>query len=106
LEAVYSIFAYLKKKHNSQMVFDLMYPKIDMSAFKKCNQKEFYSEAEEPVRPNMLEPNGKEVDCCLYIDSDHTGNGSFLFLNTAALIWSSKRQPMIKTFLLGQSLLQ
>jgi hypothetical protein len=52
------------------MVFEPAYPKIDRSAFKECNWKAFYSEAEEPVAPNMPETHGKEVDCCLYVDSD------------------------------------
>jgi hypothetical protein len=51
LEAVYSIFAYLDNKHNSRMVFDPTYPEIDMSAFKKCDWKEFYTEAKEPLPP-------------------------------------------------------
>jgi hypothetical protein len=62
-------------------------------------RKEFYSEAEEPVLPNMPEPPGKGVECCLYVDADHTGNqlnrrlrtGFFIFLNIAPLIWFSKR---------------
>jgi hypothetical protein len=49
LEAVYLIFAYRDKKHDPLMVFDLTYPKIDMSAFKECYWKELYSEAEEPI---------------------------------------------------------
>jgi hypothetical protein len=72
LEAVYRIFAYFDKKHNWQMVFDLRYPQIDMSAFKECEWKEFYGEAKEPLPPNMPEPCGKEVDCRLYVDSDHS----------------------------------
>jgi alpha-L-fucosidase len=56
LEAVYRIFAYLNKKHNSCMVFDPTYPEIDMSTFKECNWKEFYTEAKEPLHPNIPEP--------------------------------------------------
>ena len=109
LEAVYRIFAYLDKKHNSRMVFDPTYPEIDMSAFKECDWKEFYYEAKEPLPPNMPEPRGKEVDCRLYVDSDHAGDqlirrsrtGFFIFLNTAPLIWFSKRQPTVETSVFG-----
>jgi hypothetical protein len=109
LEAVYHIFAYLDNKHNSRMVFDPTYPVIDMSAFKECDRKEFYTEAKEPLPPNMPEPHGKEVDCHLYVDSDHAGDqlirrsrtGFFIFLNTAPLIWFSKRQPTVETSVFG-----
>ena len=37
LEAVFHIYAYLEKKHNSRMVFDPTYPEIDMTVFKKCD---------------------------------------------------------------------
>ena len=37
LEAIFHIYAYLKMKHNSRMVFDPTYPDIDMSQFKKCD---------------------------------------------------------------------
>ena len=41
LETVFYMFAYLKNKHNSRMVFDPTYPEIDMSVFKKCDWKHF-----------------------------------------------------------------
>ena len=44
-QSVHCIFAYLDKKHNSRIIFYPTYPDIDMSAFKKCEWKEFYSEA-------------------------------------------------------------
>jgi hypothetical protein len=110
LEAVSRIFAYLDKKHNSRMVFDPTYPEIDMSALKECEWKEFYGEAKEPLPLNMPEPRGtKEVDCHLYVDSDHAGDRLIrrsqtrfsIFLNTAPLIWFSKRQPIVETLVFG-----
>jgi hypothetical protein len=57
----------------------------------------------------MPEPCGKEVDCRLYVDSDHARDqlircsriGFFIFLNTAPLIWFSKRQPTVETSVFG-----
>jgi hypothetical protein len=105
LEAVYRIFAYLDNKHNSRMVFDPTYPEIDMTSFKECDRKEFYGEVKEPLPPNMPEPRGKEIEIRLNVDSDHAGDqlvrrlrtGYFVFLNTAPLIWFSKRQPTVET---------
>jgi hypothetical protein len=87
------------------MVFDPTYPEIDMDAFKECDWKEFYCEAKEPLPPNIPQPRGKEIDCRLYVDSDHAGDrlirrsrtGFFIFLNTAPLIWFSKRQSTVET---------
>ena len=109
MEAVLHIFAYLDKKHNSRMAFDLTYPDIDMSVFKTCEWKEFYEQAKEPVPPDAPPPLGKEVDIRLYVDSDYTGDkatrrsctGYFIFLNSAPIIWFSKRQPTVKTSVFG-----
>ena len=37
--------AYLKQKHNSRLVFDPTYPKIDESFFKDFDWKDFYGDA-------------------------------------------------------------
>ena len=37
LMAVFQVFAYLKAKHNSRLVFDPTYPKIDHSCFQQDN---------------------------------------------------------------------
>jgi hypothetical protein len=39
LEALLHLFAYLNKKHNVQIIFDLSYLTIDMTAFKECDWK-------------------------------------------------------------------
>ena len=42
LEAVFHIYAYLKCKHNSRMIFDPTYPTIDMNQFLEHDWKDFY----------------------------------------------------------------
>jgi len=109
LEAVFRTFAYLKKKHNSRMVFDPSIPTIDMSTFKVCDWKNFYGDVKEAIPLDMPEPRGKEVDIRLYVDSDHAGEqrtrrsrtGYFIFLNTAPITWFSKRQPTIESSVFG-----
>jgi hypothetical protein len=57
----------------------------------------------------MPQPRGKEVEICLHVDSDHAGDqlvrrlrtGFFVFLNSAPLVWFSKRQPTVETSVFG-----
>ena len=44
------------------MVFDPLYPDIDMINFKTCNGKEFYGPATEALPPDAPPPFRKEVD--------------------------------------------
>lgn len=109
LEAVYHIYAYLDKKHNSRIVFDPTYPDIDMSKFKECDWRAFYGDAKEAIPPNAPEARGKSVDLRLFVDSDHAGDlstrrsrtGFFIFLNSAPIVWFSKRQPTVESSVFG-----
>ena len=74
LDTVFNVFSYLKANHNSRMAFDPMYPEIDMSSFKEHEWINFYGEVEEAVPPNAPEARGKEVDICLYVDSDYSND--------------------------------
>jgi hypothetical protein len=62
LDAVFHIFNYLEKRHNSRIVFDPTYPTIDMSSFKDCDWKQYYGNAKEAIPPNAPEARGQEVD--------------------------------------------
>jgi hypothetical protein len=73
LYAVLHIFGFLKIKNNSQMCFDPTVPFCDERAFKECNWKQFYGEAEEAVPSNAPEPQGKKVHLRMYVNSDHAG---------------------------------
>ena len=50
------MFAYLKNKHNSRMVFDPSYPDIDRTQFKECDWKNFYTTAKEAIPGNAPNP--------------------------------------------------
>lgn len=109
LEALYHIFAYLKNKHNSRIVFDPTYPDIDHTAFKECDWKNIYGDVKEAVPPDAPEPRGKEVDLLSYVDSDHANDkatrrsrtGFFIFVNSAPIVWYSKRQSTCETSVFG-----
>ena len=109
LEAAFHIYAYLKNKHNSRLVFDPTYPEIDMSIFKECDWKHFYGDIKEAIPLNAPKPRGKEVDLRMFVDSDHAGDsmtrrsrsGFLIYMNMAPIVWSSKKQSTIETSVFG-----
>ena len=109
LDAVHHIYAYLEKKHNSRLIFDPTYPEIDMNDFKECDWRPMYGDIKEPKPPDAPEPRGKEVDLRMYVDADHAGDkltrrsrtGFIIYLNSAPIIWYSKRQSTIETSVFG-----
>jgi hypothetical protein len=91
------------------MVFDPSYPDVDRTAFQKHDWKSFYGDVTEAIPPDCPEPRGKEVDIRMYVDSDHAGDkktrrsrtGFFIYLNSAPVIWLSKKQATIETSVFG-----
>jgi hypothetical protein len=112
LTQLFHMFAYLKKKHNTRMVFDPSYPFVDEERFKSdLDWTALYGDVKETIPPNVPEPRGKEVVIWHYVDADHAGEqltrrsrtGYLTFFNMAPTNWFSKRQNSVETstFLLG-----
>jgi hypothetical protein len=109
MEAAFHIFAYLKNRHNTRMVFDPTYPDIDMSRFKEVDWKPMYGDIKEALPDNSPEPLGKEVDIRVFVDADHAGDkitrrsrtGFIVFINNAPVIWFSKRQNTVESSVFG-----
>ena len=109
LEAVYRIFAYLKKKENSSIIFDATEPEIRESEFTECDWQDFYPEAEEKLPPTMPMLRGPDVTITCYVDADHAENlltrrshtGIVIFLNSAPISWYSKRQNTVESSTFG-----
>ena len=105
LEAVYSIFAYLKKHDRSTLVFDDHVPFVDELRFTPVDWKDFYPNAEEAIPPNMPDPKGNLVKVSCFVDADHAGNlltrrshtGILIFLNNSPISWYSKRQNTVES---------
>ena len=57
-------------------MYDCLYLEIDHSVFKECDLSAFYKDAKETVHVNAPEPQQKEVDICMFVDSDHAGGKS------------------------------
>jgi hypothetical protein len=109
LETALHIISYLSQKHNTRLIFDLTYPKIDIRQFPQYNWTEFYGNVKEAIPMDMPEPLGKDIDVCMMCDSDHTGDkrtrrsrtGFLIFCNMALIDWVSKKQATIETSVFG-----
>lgn len=109
-EAALQIFAYLKRKVNSRMIFDPTEPKIDQSQFHQSpDWVRFYGDVKETIPHDALKPLGPAVYLRLKVDADHAGDkamrrsrtGFFIFLNSAPIAWMSKRQPTVESSVFG-----
>ena len=56
LDALFQIYAYLKKRHNSRIVLDPTYLNEPQGEFIECNWREFYGNVKEPIPPNAPRP--------------------------------------------------
>ena len=71
LEAAVHVMAQVGQRYNSRLVCDPSYWDIDHSIFKECDWSEFYRNAKEAIPVNATEPQGKEVDILMLVDSNH-----------------------------------
>ena len=110
LDQAFRIFAYLKNKHNAEIVFDPSEPDIDDTHFEKQDWKNtVYGEGEEELPPNARTPRGYGFKIKAYVDSDHAGDsitrrsrsGFIIYLNSSPIYWTSKKQTSIETSSFG-----
>jgi hypothetical protein len=106
LEALFHLFALLKKRPNGTIILDPTYPPINLSEFNDgADWRNFYSDAEEAIPANMPTPRGRELVVRLFVDSDHAADtltrrsrtDYLLYLNS----WNSKKQGTIETSVFG-----
>ncbi|MFN9943833.1 MAG: Ty1/Copia family ribonuclease HI, partial [bacterium] len=109
LEAVYHIYAYLKRHERCAMVFDdktLQFAKADFPEF---DWLDFYGDVTETIPPNAPELRGNPVQMTAFCDADHAGNlvtrrshtGILIYLNQAPITWYSKAQMTVETSTFG-----
>jgi hypothetical protein len=109
LEKALNVMAYLQQKHNTQLIFDPTYSKINMDSFPQLDWTKFYGDVEEAIPVDMPEPLGKDVDVRMMHDCDHAGNkgtrcfctGFLIFFDMALIDWVSKKQTTIETSVFG-----
>ena len=107
---LFRIFSYLKKFHNTEMIFDPSLPAIDHTQFPKQDWcQTVYGNQLEALPPNMPETRGKGFIVSAYVDSNHAGDtvtrrsrtGFFVYCNCALVYWMSKKQTSIETSSFG-----
>ena len=110
LAALFHMFAYLKKHHNAEMVFDPTEPHIDEAQFPREDWSHtVYGEVKEDMPPDMPAPRGSPMRMRVFVDSDHAGEtltrrsrtGFIVFLNGAPIYWLSKKQTSCETSTFG-----
>ena len=108
LEALFHIFAYLKKYFNAELVYDPTKPNIDRNLFQQQDWTYSTMSPEmmtEVLPPDMPEARGEGFVIRCYVDADHAGDavtrrsrtGFIVFLNNAPIYWYSKRQGSVES---------
>ena len=105
------MFAYLKLKHNLEMIFDPSKPgDIDESLFPKEEWSDaVYRECKEELPANRRKPHGLGFKIIAYVDSDHAGDpvtlrsrtGFIVYLDNVLIYWTYKKQGSIETSSFG-----
>ena len=101
LDAVFHMFAFLKRKHNGVIVFDPTEPEIVINKF----SHEDWSATPYGECKDAPEPRGIAFTMRAFLDSDHAGDmitrrsrtGFLIFLNNAPIYWFFKKQGSCET---------
>jgi hypothetical protein len=112
LAQTFHVFSYLKKYHNTEMVFDPSDPVIDESVFgqEDWTSSEFgHVAGEEELPANMPQPRGLGFVLRAKVDADHAADtvtrrsrtGFLVFLNSAPVYWLSKKQASVESSSFG-----
>ena len=102
MDAVLHVFAYLKARHNSRMIFD-------KTNFQEHEWKRLYGDVKEAIPSKCPKTLGREVDLCMFDNSDHATDettrrsrtGYFIYVNSALVNWLSNKQAAIETYVFG-----
>jgi hypothetical protein len=112
LEAIYHVFAYIKKSNKSSLVLDPKSILLDVRSFADTPidaWREFYGDVAEELPADMPAPRGNAVDITCFVDADHAGNvitrrsqtGILIYVNNAPIIWHSKKQNTVESSSFG-----
>lgn len=108
---LHQVFGYLKKCHNTEMVFDPSDPNVDELSFERqdwTSSSEF-KHLQGKLLTNMPELRGIGFVMRAKVDADHAGDtvtrrsqmGFLVYLNRAPIYWSSKKQSSVESSSFG-----
>ena len=110
LRQLFHIFTYLRKHHNTDMMFDPSVPNFDSNNLQLQDWSQtVYGDDLTDRPPNMTKPQGQGFIVSAYVDSDHAGDtdkrisitGFFIYCKNALVCWMSKKQGYIETSSFG-----
>ena len=109
LEAIYHIFAFLKKHPVMALCFHPSRMNLNEKAFLQADWTEFYGDVKEDIPSWTPPPLGNSVKLTAFVDSDHAGNlvtrrsytGYIIFVNNAPILWYSKKQNTVESSTFG-----
>ena len=108
LDQVLHIFTYLRKYHNTELVYDPSNPVVEHDVFKQRDwaSSEFGAvQGKEEIPSNMLEPRGLGFIMRAKVDADHASDtitrrsrmGFLVYLHCAPIYWWSKKQNSMES---------
>ena len=106
------VFSYLKRFHNTELVYDPSDPVVDEGQFQRRDwaSSEFgHLDGQEELPERMPEPRGLGVMIRVKVNADHASNmvtrrlrtGFLVYLNCALIYWWSKQQMSVETSSFG-----
>ncbi|GFH61944.1 pol protein [Chaetoceros tenuissimus] len=112
LQAIH-VFKFLDIHKDNELAFRPNLPNLSLNHEEINEQttymKKAYPDAVEDLPPNAPVPRGKPLSMYVFVDSDHAGDkvtrrsqtGILLYLNSAPIIWYSKRQATVESSTFG-----
>ena len=114
LEQIYHIFAYLKRHHNTETIYDPSEPVIDQTEFLREDWSDsIYATGgavlTEPIPSDAPEARGDGFVMRLFVDADHAGDcvtrrsrtGFLVYIQNSLVHAYSKKQPGVETSSFG-----
>ena len=108
---LFCMFAYLKRNHNSEMLFYPRDPVIDESFFERkyWTSSEFGLSLEKDMSDNMPQTRDMGFVMQSYVDADYAGDsitcrsrtGFLVYFNCTPVYWISKKHTSVDTRLFG-----
>lgn len=106
------VFKYLQDHNNQSLVLDPTTPSEGLQTLShQCDWVDFYPDARENIPHNAPKPRGRSIVTFGYVDADWAGSnnrrshtGFIIYVQSAPVLWYSKKQSTIETSTYGAEL--